>query len=126
MNRRIVCPRCAEAEELVGASSPDGIEITCERCGTRWLRDQARVRCATCGSDDLEYRPQASTSYSRGNQVSIVGWRHVPLCAACDAPMLVRSLAGKPIPYQYRPAALDRRDPGDGPQAEPDIVILPR
>lgn len=64
------------------------------------------------------------TNYSRRNQVSVLGWRDVPMCGTCDAQMLSLSLQGKPIPYRYRPAALDRREPGDDLDAE--MFILPQ
>ena len=124
MSRQLVCPSCGEVDDISGHAGPDGIEITCDRCGTRWLRDAAAAGCATCGGTDLARRPQAITAYSRGTQVSIVGWRHVPLCVTCDGPMLSRSLAGKAVPHSYRPAAVERREPGERPDA--DITILPQ
>lgn len=123
MHRQLVCPVCGEAEELTGQPGEDGIRITCDRCGASWLRDAAPATCATCGGTELEHRPQPTTAYSRGTQVSIVGWRQVPLCVDCDAPMLSRSLAGKPVPNSYRPAAMQRREPGD--EAD-QVSILPR
>jgi hypothetical protein len=123
MMRQLVCPSCEETEELSGRATDEGIRITCERCGTAWLRDAAPEACATCGGTDLQERPQPVTAYSRGTQVSVVGWRTVPLCVSCDADMLSRSLAGKPVPSGYRPAAKQRREPGD---TAPELTILPR
>jgi ribosomal protein S27AE len=108
-----VCPSCGESEELSGRPTEEGIRITCGKCGTDWLRDAAPATCATCGGADLQQRPQPVTAYSRGTQVSIVGWRTVALCVTCDADMLSRSLAGKPVPGSYVPAAKQRRDPDD-------------
>lgn len=116
MIRHIVCPACGENDELTGSSTPEGIRITCDKCAATWLRDATPVTCANCGRDDVVFRPQALTSYSRGTQVSILGWRHIPLCPICDADMLTRSYAGKPMPTGYRPAALDASastDPDD-------------
>lgn len=107
MIRHIVCPACGETDELTGSPGPDGIQITCDRCSATWLRDAAPVSCRRCGRADVVFRPQALTGYSRGTQVSILGWRHIPLCPGCDAGMLTRSLSGKPIPTGFRPAALD-------------------
>lgn len=107
MIRHIVCPACGETEELTGSPGPDGIEITCDKCAATWLRDAAPVVCAKCGRDEVVFRPQALTGYSRGTQVSILGWRHIPLCPVCDTEMLTRSLSGKPLPTGYRPLALD-------------------
>jgi hypothetical protein len=90
-------------------------------------RPAARRRtatCATCGGADLQQRPQPVTAYSRGTQVSIVGWRTVPLCVFCDDDMLSRSLAGKPVPSSYLPAARQRRDPDE--TASGQVSILPR
>lgn len=123
MSRQVVCPSCDEAENLAGAPSEDGIVITCGTCGASWLRDSVPGRCATCGSSDIETRPQAMTQYSRGTQVSIVGFRHAPLCAHCDADMLERSREGKPIPTQYISAAAKARAEGD--DSPPDTKILP-
>jgi hypothetical protein len=121
---RHLCPACGESEDLSGRPTDEGIRITCEKCGTDWLRDAAPVGCATCGGTDLQDRPQPVTAYSRGTQVSIIGWRNVPLCVSCDADMLSRSLAGKPVPSSYLPAAKQLRDPGGtvGDQGS----ILPR
>lgn len=121
MSRPLVCPACGEEEDLTGDATPDGIEITCGRCGAAWPRDAGPATCASCGGTEIEHRPQAVTAYSRGTQVSIVGWRQVPLCVHCDAEMLSRSLAGKPVPHAYVPAAVQRGDRGDG-----DTTILPR
>jgi hypothetical protein len=123
VTRQLSCPACGEEEELTGQRGEEGIRITCDRCGTSWLRDAAQTACATCGGTDLEHRPQPTTAYSRGTQVSIVGWRQVPLCVNCDADMLSRSLAGKPVPNNYQPAAKSRREPG---QDTDPHSILPR
>lgn len=125
VSRQLVCPSCGEAEELTGQPSPEGIRVTCDRCGASWLRDRTSDVCATCGGTELEARPLPTTAYSRGTQVSIVGWRQVLLCVTCDAAMLSRSLAGKLIPNTYRPAATERRNPGDD-QAPDQGSILPR
>lgn len=122
MPREFICPTCDEIEDLTGERRPDGIHLTCGACGTTWPRDTTRT-CVTCGSTQLHERPQALTEYSRGTQLSIVGWHQVPLCATCDAAMLTRSSEGKPIPHTYRPAATNRRDPGDD---DLDIQILPQ
>jgi hypothetical protein len=122
--RQQLCPSCGESEELSGRPTEEGIRITCERCGTDWLRDAAPAACATCGGADLQQRPQPVTAYSRGTQVSIVGWRTVPLCVTCDADMLSRSLAGKPVPSSYLPAAKQRRDPDEA--AGDEVSILPQ
>lgn len=118
------CPACGEIEDLSGRPTDNGIRITCGKCGTDWLRDAAPATCATCGGADLQQRPQPVTAYSRGTQVSIVGWRTVALCVSCDADMLSRSLAGKPVPSSYLPAARQRRDPGRA--AGDQGSILPR
>lgn len=62
------------------------------------------------------------TSYSRGNQVSALGWRNRPRDGTCDAAML--SPQGKPVPCRRRPAAPDRREPGNDFDA--GMFILPQ
>jgi hypothetical protein len=123
VTRQLVCPSCGESDDLSGRRTAEGIVITCEVCGMEWPRDAAPATCATCGGTDLEERPQPDTAYSRGTQVSIVGWRTVVLCVSCDADMLSRSLAGKPIPSGYQPAARHRREPGEPGD---EVSILPR
>lgn len=117
-----LCPSCGESEELSGRPTDEGIRITCEKCGTDWLRDAVAATCATCGGTDIQQRPQPVTAYSRGTQVSIVGWRSVPLCESCDAGMLSRSLAGKPVPSSYLPAARQRRDPDEAASGRDSIL----
>ncbi|MDS1269655.1 hypothetical protein RIF23_05040 [Lipingzhangella sp. LS1_29] len=112
MPRQLTCPDCAEEDNLSGERTEDGIHITCEACGARWPRDTPHT-CATCGGDDIHMRGQAVTQYSRGTQLSIVGMRHIPLCASCDAEMLARANQQKPVPGQYRSAAAGRAD-GEG------------
>ncbi|MCE7081625.1 hypothetical protein [Streptomyces sp. ST2-7A] len=85
------CPSCGEEEELRGENRGSDIRVSCLRCGASWMRGVPV--CAGCGRDDLVERPQAMTRYSRGNQLSIIGWRQLPLCRECDAPALERSIA---------------------------------
>lgn len=55
-------------------------------------------------------RPQTLTAFSRGTQLSILGWRELPLCAVCDRDELMRSMDGAaPIGAGYVPAAMERR-----------------
>lgn len=105
MARDLTCPTCGETDNLRGQRGPEGLHITCEQCGTGWARDLAPA-CATCGGHDLVIRPRAVTQYSRGTQLSLIGWQDIALCAACDDAMLRRSTsAGGPVPADYRPAA---------------------
>lgn len=109
MAHDIACPACGETDELRGEQRPEGLSITCERCGTRWTRDTTAA-CATCGGKQLVTRPRAITQYSRGTQLSIVGWQDIDLCVTCDADALQRSTsAGGPVPSDYRPVAQHRR-----------------
>jgi len=126
MGRHIVCPGCGEAEELMGSQSPEGIRIRCEKCETEWLRDAEPERCATCGGTEVVQRQRALTQFSRGSQLSIVGFTAVPLCRVCDAEMLAWAHAGRAVPFNYRPAALDpeaakEREKQDGD----DVIITP-
>ncbi|MQA84306.1 MAG: hypothetical protein GEV03_06705 [Streptosporangiales bacterium] len=123
MPQEFACPACGETENLTGERRPDGIHLTCGACGNTWPRYAARA-CATCGGTRLHERTQALTQYSRGTQLSVVGWQKVPLCETCDAAMLARSSEGKPIPHTYRPAAIARRDAGGDDVL--DTQILPQ
>jgi hypothetical protein len=116
MQSAIVCPGCGESEELTGSPSPEGIRITCGRCGCEWLRDSVAQACATCGGIELETRSRALTQYSRGTQLSIVGLSEILLCRVCDRDMIDWAKAGRPVPHTYRSAALDAevgRERGD-------------
>jgi hypothetical protein len=113
------CPDCGVSDELTGAATDEGIRVTCHHCGRNWLRDALAI-CAGCGGHDLIERPQAMTQFSRGNQLSLVGWRMVPLCRDCDAQALQRSLAaGGPIPPGYQPVSRSGPDTGSTPGQEP-------
>lgn len=106
MAMNIDCPQCGETEDLVGSRGADGIRISCGSCGTSFPRDQ-RLRCATCRGTDLVSRPQVLTQYSRGTQLSVVGWTQTQCCTACDAEALLRSeRANAPLPADYRPRAV--------------------
>lgn len=109
MPMHIECPRCGEIEDLIGARGVGGIRIACGSCGASFLRDQ-RLRCASCHGTDLVLRPQVLTQYSRGTQLSVVGWTQTHCCTACDADALLRSeRANAPIPAEYRPRAVTAR-----------------
>lgn len=123
MPREFACPACGEREDLTGRRRGEEIFLTCGSCGHEWPRDAVRV-CATCGGSDLQERAQALTQYSRGTQLSIVGWHQVRLCEICDAAMLKRAVQGKPVPPTYRPAATTRRGDDEGDDGD-DVQILP-
>lgn len=107
----IRCDRCGEDEDLYPENSADGVRIRCEHCGHVWPRDE-RAPCETCGSTDLVSRPLPLTQYSRGTQLSIVGWVNVDCCTLCDAEALEKSVrAGGPLPAGYMPAARRAREP---------------
>lgn len=107
--RQLRCPRCGEEDNLRGKGTEQGIAITCGACGTTWLRDTTPV-CATCGGDQIVHRPRTMTQYSRGTQLSVVGWQDVPLCLICDADAITQSTrSGGPLPAGYQPAAVHPR-----------------
>lgn len=127
MVQHFACPGCGESEDLTGSPSPDGIRISCDRCGTSWLRDAEPEKCASCGGTDVIERQRALTQYSRGTQLSIVGLVPILLCRTCDRRMIEWADAGRPVPFNYRSAALDpdaladRQDNGD----DGIVVITP-
>ncbi|MBV7697320.1 hypothetical protein [Streptomyces sp. TRM70350] len=99
------CPSCGEAEDLRGEPVDGDIRITCLNCDTQWMR--GGVRCAGCGGQDIVHRPQAMTRHSRGTQLSIIGWRELPLCRSCDAEVLETSVSQNvPVPSDYVAACL--------------------
>ncbi|OMQ13928.1 hypothetical protein A7K94_0220225 [Modestobacter sp. VKM Ac-2676] len=58
------------------------------------------------------------TQYSRGSQLSVVGWTETPCCTACDADALLRSeRANGPLPADYRSRAVAPTSV-DGPGTE--------
>src|SRR5665647_1112787 len=101
MMASVTCPQCGEDERLAGEPSQDGIRIRCEVCQTSWLRD-GTIRCATCGGNNMVTRPKTLTAIVRGNQLSVLGWHDVHLCASCDAGAIDRSTSsGGPVSWDY-------------------------
>lgn len=100
----ISCPSCSEDSELRKVDS----NYLCETCGHRWSAETAT--CATCGGTELVSRPRPLTQFSRGTQLSIVGWVDIDCCTVCDADALDKALAaGGPLPSDYEPAARTKR-----------------
>ena len=93
----IACPRCGEAESILGRRDADRIEMTCETCGYEWIRS-LRPRCDRCGSADMQPVPLAIVEKGRGTQLSIVGTRTIHLCSTCDAEILARYHRNRPNP----------------------------
>lgn len=118
MPAQLRCPGCGEDDDLRGERTGEGIRITCGRCGASWNRDTTPT-CATCGGDQIVFRPRTMTQYSRGTQLSIVGWQNVPLCLTCDAAALTKSTtSGGPLRAGYQPAAMYATAP-DHPDSQP-------
>lgn len=110
------CPSCGEVEELRGEPYEGDIRVTCLSCGAQWMR--GAPRCAGCAGTDIVERPQAMTRHSRGTQLSIIGWREVPLCRTCDAEVLQTSIAeNTPVPGDYVSVCLYGR--GERPAVQP-------
>lgn len=105
MTAAMECPSCGEREELRGEQAEGDIKVTCLTCDTQWMR--GGQRCWSCGGQDIVHRPQAMTRHSRGTQLSIIGWRELPLCRICDAEALETSIAQNiPVPSDYVAACL--------------------
>lgn len=121
------CPECGESERLDGSRQGDDIVVTCSGCGHSWVRGS--LHCRTCGGDESVGWRQDMTRTPRGNQVSIVGRREVPLCPRCDAEMLKRCRAGlKSVPETYVSAFLfdrlrDTTPPPSAPRAPESGLI---
>lgn len=126
MVREIACPHCAEAENLRGTATPEGVKITCESCGMEWMRDSVPQVCKTCGGTDVIDRTRALTQYSRGTQLSIVGLGAIWLCRNCDAEMVEWCDSGRPVPFEYNASATDAEAgaerEGGGPEGTVSIT----
>ncbi|MFP8905007.1 hypothetical protein [Streptomyces atacamensis] len=117
------CPSCGESEDLRGEPSDGDIKITCLRCAAQWMR--GAPRCAGCGGTDIVQRPQVMTRHSRGTQLSIIGWRELPLCRVCDAEALEASITDNlPVPSDYVAVCLNGRE--DRPEDRPTTSPAPR
>ncbi|WP_338894951.1 hypothetical protein WBG99_03690 [Streptomyces sp. TG1A-60] len=119
----MTCPSCGEHEELRGEPDEGDIRVTCLRCDAQWMR--GAPRCASCGGRDIAHRPQAMTRHSRGTQLSIIGWRDLPLCRTCDAAALETSIAQNvPVPGDYVAACLGAaRGPAETPDTAPAVPV---
>ncbi len=104
----IVCPVCDEEDDLIGRRADAEVHITCNGCGTTWVRP-LRPACATCGGSDLQTVPLAIVEKSRGTQLSVVGLRMIQLCWSCDREMIGRWQANRPNPLM--PTELPTVDP---------------
>jgi hypothetical protein len=103
------CPACGETENLRGSRHEGAIRLRCDECGHAWVR-ATQPQCATCGGNDIMQRPQTMTAFSRGTQLSVLGWRNVNLCLSCDRDAIARSTAVRgPLSPEYRAAAEHRR-----------------
>lgn len=85
----VECQNCGEDSELAGRRTAAGIQITCNRCGHRWMRD-VDPSCRDCGSSDVVAFKEPLVQRARGNAYSIVGQKTIYLCASCDAPEIER------------------------------------
>jgi Zn ribbon nucleic-acid-binding protein len=99
----IRCPTCGEHDDLVGRRVDDLIEIECGSCGFAWQRDPT-ASCPRCGGKDLLSVPRSVVEKVRGDQTAVVGYVQVPLCRACDAEAVARSLRSRaPLPPESMP-----------------------
>lgn len=115
----VSCVQC-EGNELRVDHRDDGPYIVCESCAATWRRDAER-RCATCGGGGLISRPRPLVQYSRGTQLSIVGWVDLECCPMCDTDALAKSVrAGGRLPPDYEPAAVVEPTPTRTPNARPN------
>lgn len=90
----IVCVACGSDEHLSGAPRDDGlIELTCQVCDVRWLRNP-HPHCERCGGHDMEAAPKVLLERSRGTQMSIQGIQREFLCRTCDSERLQQRRAG--------------------------------
>ncbi len=127
MSQDFICPECGESDDLTGSASPEGIRISCGRCDASWLRDDEPRKCITCSGTDIVQHHRALTQYSRGTQLSIVGLVPILLCRACDRRIIEWAETGRPVPFNYRSAALDPDALADrqGENEDKDVKITP-
>lgn len=65
--------------------------------------------------------------YSRGTQMSLVGYEPILLCRSCDERMIAWSRGGRPVPFSYRSSALEKID-GDqdsGTDGGGNVLLTP-
>lgn len=121
------CPDCGNAQDVTGRVDDHAgdVELTCGQCGRSWWRGARH--CASCGGGDLTTRPQVMHRHSRGNQLSIMGWRDVTLCHQCDAELLKTLGSGHtPVPEEYVSAALIDVNAAPEPVRSPRPADRPR
>lgn len=94
----VECQNCGEDSDLTGLTTGDGIQISCNRCGHRWMRD-TDPSCRDCGSNDVVPFKEPLVQRARGNAYSVVGQKTIYLCASCDAVEIERR---KPPPEAER------------------------
>ena len=103
----LTCPRCGEADDLLGAERGGGIVITCQQCNTEWERDFT-PRCGTCGSEEVRLAFQVLVEKSRGTQLSMQSLRRVYLCPECDTERLAEyQVSNRPLPPDELPTETD-------------------
>ncbi len=111
----ITCIECGTDESLSGQPVAGGlIELWCEACDLRWLRNP-NPHCERCGGDDMEAAPRVLLEKSRGTQMSIQGIQREFLCRTCDAERIQQRRAGH-LP--------DRLGEDAGPVSGPSISQL--
>ena len=79
---KIRCPECGEEDKLRGEKRDGAIWITCEACETAWLRDPDV--CPSCGKRSVADQREPLMQKARGTQQSIIGYRILKRCWACD------------------------------------------
>ena len=85
----VICPSCGEEERLRGSREGDLIEVVCEVCGKKWIRDTGR-RCRYCNSEHLRYTPIPLWSMGRGTMRTPSGERESWACEECGGSDVTR------------------------------------
>ena len=91
VSAEVACPKCGEAERLIGIGGGKTIHIVCEACGHNWVRD-TEPKCGYCGAgaDRLEYSPIPLWSAGRGTMRTPAGERPAWHCKDCERPDVTR------------------------------------
>ena len=133
----LMCPGCGETDEIRGRPVDGDIRLTCQQCGTTWLR--GAPTCRSCGGSEVILAQQAVTRLPRGTLRAIVGMRDIPLCPSCDSTVLAdvarnqhvpeeylsQFLRRPPVPRQPRSEETSAPQPAAAPSPRPTTAVRP-
>jgi hypothetical protein len=93
-----MCPTCGNTDALQAWPSEDDIQVTCQRCGSTWIRGEPR--CKRCGRAGGLSAPQRTTR--KAGLAAVGSIRHVLLCSSCDREAIGDMFErNQPVPERY-------------------------